>query len=131
MEMKWWEKHDNRIELVHWLYDIRYLKTPADVIRFFEKPWKWDAQWDEMHTEPDYTCLKCDGKGTVDTDDGVQNCHLYIITCPDCGGSGLDAPPEWEEAHGLENPDDWAKREPVAASGVDQPEGGVWVDPWC
>ena len=60
----------------------------------------------------DYTCIKCDGKGIVDTDDNVQNAHLYIITCPDCAGSGLDAPPEWEEMHGLENPDDWAKREP-------------------
>ena len=61
----------------------------------------------------DYTCLKCDGKGQVDSDlSAVRRSPGDIIVCPDCGGSGLDAPPEWEEKHGLENPDDWARREP-------------------
>ena len=110
--MNWFDEHDNRQQLAAHLITVGVLTTPISVLRFYEKPWKYTPDWEDFtshHTAPDYTCPTCEGKGWVDTDAGVQNCHLYTITCPDCSGSGLDAPPEWEEKWGTENPEDWAK----------------------
>ena len=84
----WWDNHDNRQELAAHLITIGTLTTPISVLRFFEKPWKYTIDWEAFtseHVAPDYTCQKCAGKGTVDTDDNVQNAHLYTIRCPDCG----------------------------------------------
>ena len=111
---KWWENHNNKIKLAGWLIDEGWLVTSQDALRFFEKPWKWDAEWDQMNLpEPDdvdRTCEKCDGYGWVDTDEAVPNSRSYTITCPDCQGSGMDQPTE--EQLGLDDPEDWVKREP-------------------
>ena len=54
MTEKWWENHDNKIKLAGWLIDEGWLRTSQDALRFFEKPWKWDAEWDQMNLpEPD------------------------------------------------------------------------------
>ena len=82
MDVKWWEVNDNRIELAVWLIGQGRLNTAPEALRFFEKPWNWDIEWDAMNAEDvDYTCPTCDGKGM-----------WMRITCPDCGGSGFDTP---------------------------------------
>ena len=115
MEMKWFQDQENVIEVYRWAMRHDHIKTAQDGFYLITKPWKFEWIWEKFLTEeeaPDanYTCEKCGGKGTVDTDDAVQNCHLYTITCPDCQGSGMDQPTE--EQLGLDDPADWAKREP-------------------
>ena len=131
--MKWFESHDNRMKLHGWLIEQGWLITARDSHRFFEKTWKWDPEWDQMNLpEPDNvdrTCRKCGGEGTVDTDDAVQNAHLYTITCPDCGGSGMDQPTE--EQLGLDDPEDWATRPPdrvLEMEGIDLPSYSELAD---
>ena len=132
--MKWFESHDNLIELAHWLLVDGWFTYPIDMLRYFEKPWKWTAEWDEMRAnlpgeDTDPTCLKCGGEGTVDTDDGVQNAHLYIIKCPDCAGTGMDQPTE--EQLGLDDPEDWAIRPPdrvLEMEGIDLPSYSELAD---
>ena len=51
--MKWFESHDNLIELARWLLSVGWFKTSDDVIRFFEKPWKWEPEWLEMRENID------------------------------------------------------------------------------
>ena len=121
-DMKWFESYENRQELAAHLITVGVLTTPRSVLRFYEKPWKYTPEWEDFTSEhfvPDYTCGKCGGEGTVDTDMSVQNAHLYIIQCPDCGGTGLDAP--WEESVGLENPDDWAPSDVLMREGEREP----------
>ena len=50
--MKWFESHDNRIELAHWLLVDGWFTYPIDMLRYFEKPWKWTAEWDKMNAGP-------------------------------------------------------------------------------
>ena len=75
MMSKWWENHNNKIELAGWLIDEGCLVTSQDALRFFEKPWKWEPEWEEMRADV-----------------------------------GDTAPTE--EQLGLDDPEDWAKREP-------------------
>ena len=130
---KWWENHNNKIKLAGWLIDEVCLRTSQDALRFFEKPWKWDAEWDQMDLpEPDdvdRTCGKCDGYGWVDTDAAVPNSRSYTITCPDCQGSGMDMPTE--EQLGLDDPEDWATRPPdrvLEMEGIDLPSYSELAD---
>ena len=115
VEVKWFESHDNLIELAHWLLVDGWFTYPIDMLRYFEKPWKWTPEWDEMRAnlpseDTDPTCEKCGGYGWVDTDAAVPNSTMYTITCPDCQGSGMDQPTE--EQLGLDDPEAWALREP-------------------
>ena len=137
---KWWENHDNKIELAGWLIDEGCLVTSQDALRYFEKPWKWEPEWEDMrHSDTgerddrtmnvDYTCEKCDGYGWVDTDAAVQNACSYTITCPDCGGSGMDMPTE--EELGLDDPEGWAIRPPdrvLEVEGIDLPSYSELAD---
>ena len=52
MEMKWFESHDNLIELAHWLLVDGWFTYPIDLLRYFEKPWKWEDEWDKMNAGP-------------------------------------------------------------------------------
>ena len=52
MEMKWFESHDNLIELAHWLLVDGWFTYPIDLLRYFEKPWKWEPEWDKMKAGP-------------------------------------------------------------------------------
>ena len=49
---KWFESHDNLIELAHWLLVDGWFTYPIDMLRYFEKPWKWTPEWDEMKAGP-------------------------------------------------------------------------------
>ena len=50
--MKWFESHDNLIELAHWLLVDGWFTYPIDLLRYFEKPWKWEPEWDKMKAGP-------------------------------------------------------------------------------
>ena len=52
MEVKWFESHDNLIELAHWLLVDGWFTYPIDLLRYFEKPWKWQPEWDKMKAGP-------------------------------------------------------------------------------
>lgn len=43
--MKWYETYDNVVTLAEWLDMLCEFNETSDVIRFFEKPWKWDREW--------------------------------------------------------------------------------------
>ena len=62
--MKWFQDHSNVCELARWLAGLGEWENigdielpngqtvednPADrLIYFFEKPWKWDSEWEEF-----------------------------------------------------------------------------------
>lgn len=46
MTKHWYETHENLVMLATALDAACYFGEPADVIRFFEKPWKWSDEWD-------------------------------------------------------------------------------------
>ncbi len=47
-DRKWFESTDNVTQLAHWLEEAFVLVTAEDAIRFFEKPWKWEAEYTAM-----------------------------------------------------------------------------------
>lgn len=42
----WYETHENLVMLATALDDDCRFNETGDVIRFFEKPWKWEPEWD-------------------------------------------------------------------------------------
>ena len=55
--MKWFEDHSNLIELAEWLeergdfYRNSAAESVSTVIAFFEKPHKYQEEWNEMQDE--------------------------------------------------------------------------------
>lgn len=45
-ESKWFEKHDNLTAFASVLIDLGTFERPKDVLYFFEKPWKWEPEWE-------------------------------------------------------------------------------------
>lgn len=41
----WYEDHDEVLALARHLIDDGSLPTPAAVLAFFEKPWKWEPEY--------------------------------------------------------------------------------------
>ena len=66
---KWWENHNNKIELAGWLIDEGCLVTSQDALRFFEKPWKWDPEWEEMRANVGDTAPTEEQLGLDDPED--------------------------------------------------------------
>jgi hypothetical protein len=46
-EPAWHEIHSNLVELGNWLVDAMDFDA-SDLMRFFEKPWKWEREFREM-----------------------------------------------------------------------------------
>lgn len=51
MKQPWYEYQSNRNALARWLDDHSEFTNPSDVIYYFEKPWKYDREWDEYQAE--------------------------------------------------------------------------------
>lgn len=45
-EEKWFEVYDNVTALASALNDDWRFETPTDMLRYFEKPWKWTPEWE-------------------------------------------------------------------------------------
>ena len=52
MESKWYDDHEKVKRLAKWLVSGNEFATQTDLLYFFEKPWKWDEEWQEMIGEP-------------------------------------------------------------------------------
>lgn len=48
---RWWEWHDRLVEVADWAVDNSTFTTPAEVVAFFEKPWKYEELHDEWYRE--------------------------------------------------------------------------------
>ena len=44
-DRKWYESPDNVYDLAQWLDGEGYFDKTSDMLRFFEKPWKWDREF--------------------------------------------------------------------------------------
>lgn len=43
---RWHDSHDNVLSLANALVYDCYLSTCEDLLRYFEKPWNWDREWE-------------------------------------------------------------------------------------
>jgi hypothetical protein len=48
---KWFENYDNVLVLGNWLVDNCDIYKCEDLLHYFEKPWKWEAEWEAMIQE--------------------------------------------------------------------------------
>jgi hypothetical protein len=46
MEPRWYDSHDAIVEFASILIDAEQLDTPREVLRYFEKPWKWTPEYE-------------------------------------------------------------------------------------
>lgn len=60
---EWFRDYDNVTKLARHLVGICELIDPSEVVAYFEKPWKWSGEWDEM--------MESDGHVAVDGRDGM------------------------------------------------------------
>lgn len=44
---KWFEEFENVLELAKWLADEGRITTAHATLQIFEKPWKWEPEWNE------------------------------------------------------------------------------------
>lgn len=47
----WYEDHDNLLGLGTWLVDECEITTCQELLRFFEKPWKWTEEWNSFKAQ--------------------------------------------------------------------------------
>jgi hypothetical protein len=52
-DLKWFQSHQALIELAYWLNDRGDLTDVANVLYFFEKPWKYQEEWEAYVAERD------------------------------------------------------------------------------
>jgi hypothetical protein len=57
----WWTDHGKIFTLLRWLEDRAEIATIDDAIRVVEKPWNWDAEYQQMQRE--------------DTEDRAEQCE--------------------------------------------------------
>lgn len=60
----WYASAENVHTLAAWLNDRDEFGSIDDVLRFFEKPWKWAAEWEHLHNRPHAVseCVVCRGE---------------------------------------------------------------------
>lgn len=44
---KWFQSNDTLLALAHWLVDRNEFETQSDLLYFWEKPWKWEPEYEE------------------------------------------------------------------------------------
>lgn len=54
IEPNWYNNHENLVELATYLNTKGDLSSADDMLYFFEKPWKWENEWNE-YQEACYT----------------------------------------------------------------------------
>ena len=47
-DMPWLDDYFDVVQLARWLIDTEVLTTASDVLAYFEKPWKWNDERDDM-----------------------------------------------------------------------------------
>ncbi len=47
IESNWYNNHENLVELATYLNTKGDLSSADDMLYFFEKPWKWELEWNE------------------------------------------------------------------------------------
>lgn len=59
MKPEWFEEFENIINLAKWLADEGEITTAFQMLQIFEKPWKWESEWNEFQTaqESTTTCI--------------------------------------------------------------------------
>jgi len=90
---EWFKEYDNVTKLARYLVGTCELLEPSEVVAFFEKPWKWSGEWDEMISSETKETIQCDKcKLTLKTHEIFTGISLR---CPECnepiGGKGHDA----------------------------------------
>jgi len=48
--INWYNNHENLVELATYLNTKGDLSSADDMLYFFEKPWKWENEWNEYQT---------------------------------------------------------------------------------
>jgi hypothetical protein len=52
-EPKWYESHQTLVEFGYWLVGNAYITDILEVLYYFEKPWKWQSEYDEYIVQQD------------------------------------------------------------------------------
>ena len=47
----WYSSHESLVNLAQHLLDAGELQTGEDMLAYFEKPWKWQAEWDSYQED--------------------------------------------------------------------------------
>ncbi len=55
---QWFMNHDNVYGLAEWMVDENEVDTPNDLLRIFEKPWKYELAWERYQAERDNEAAK-------------------------------------------------------------------------
>jgi hypothetical protein len=58
---EWWSDPSNTLELARKLTDEGHILDTEEMLRFFEKPWKWTEEWahaNKAYHEPEH-CVFC------------------------------------------------------------------------
>jgi hypothetical protein len=54
--MRWWEEYENILNLVRHLIEKGTLTRATAVLQIFEKPWKWETEWNEYQKQEKVAC---------------------------------------------------------------------------
>lgn len=65
-DSEWFKDYDNVTRLGRHLASVATIVDAEGMVKYFEKPWKWSGEWDEM--------IESEGRG-----------KLKPITCNSCG----------------------------------------------
>jgi len=65
-DLKWYDNPENTLHLAEQLVEQDRLQGEREVLRFFEKPWKWEPEWEALQLlggqfpeELDIRCPEC------------------------------------------------------------------------
>jgi len=47
----WWNNYDDVLHLAGYLKEKNTFQSVNDLYDFFEEPWKWEPEWNEMQEE--------------------------------------------------------------------------------
>lgn len=50
MESHWFDDFSNVLKLARHLIENGDLDTASEVLYYFEKPWKYDSEWEELNS---------------------------------------------------------------------------------
>lgn len=75
----WYDNYTEIVNLGSWLESTSYFNKPAEVIYYFEKPWKYAAYYHIMKKLELYHCPDCGELGGCDCYQTYDDFEDYLI----------------------------------------------------
>lgn len=51
--MKWYDDPDEVVGFARWYFDVSYIRVRNDLLDYFEKPWKWNDEYEGYKEDDD------------------------------------------------------------------------------